>query len=239
MEIRGKQVIGLALLGAGWIVLMALAMIIYNAPLSAKRALRYAADKIWEPGQPFDPRVITGDELFSFVRHHGPQTYFPTSALDPGDKDEFLTRAFASGLEEMQEPKIYNSSTEAIRFIWHRSFHLPVCVRLYKVAEKEWCLCSKMINMTGDDKFFFEENRDVSVSPRFAADCIAILDGVGFWSAAADEGGGIDGAFWVFEAQIQGKYHVLQRHSPESGTPFYKLGIKLLKAGKVDGGPIY
>jgi hypothetical protein len=38
----------------------------------------------------------------------------------------------------------------------------------------------------------------------------------------------LDGAAWVLEGVKQGRYHIVERTSPETGDPIHKLGIMML-----------
>jgi hypothetical protein len=51
--------------------------------------------------------------------------------------------------------------------------------------------------------------------------------------------GGLDGSTWIIEGVKEGKYQVINRWSPESGTFSYEFGERLLKMAQWTIDPLY
>jgi len=68
-------------------------------------------------------------------------TYFPSGALSDSDRgDSDLARWYSGQLKALDEPSLLaearNTSTQSYRFLWLRSFHHPIAVRLDVMADR-------------------------------------------------------------------------------------------------------
>jgi hypothetical protein len=66
---------------------------------------------------------------------------------------------------------------------------------------------------------------------------LAALDSANFWNTPtlpdADENAvELDGAQWIIEGIRNGKYHIVDRWSPEAGDAVREIGITALKLGR-------
>jgi hypothetical protein len=125
---------------------------------------------------------------------------------------------------KMNEPELYNdtSSNENYRFIWIRSFHHPLIIRIEKRKErftlywKEWSGEGGYSwgDIVVDDKKLIDEITWETFLKKLA------LAKFNRMSTVSKDIIGFDGAQWVLEGKTPTTYHVVDRWSP-SGTPFF------------------
>jgi hypothetical protein len=82
-------------------------------------------------------------------------------------------------------------------------------------------------------KLILNSTREISVTE--VRHMIELIDTMGFWRMTSVTGPSYpDGAEWIFEASVRGKYHVVDRQSPQDG-PLRELGLYLvLTLGRLD-----
>ena len=173
--------------------------------------------------------------------------YFLPDTLD--DRAEFAVSHeewYAEHLQVLKEPSLWEQSksqeTQSYRFLWLRSFHRPVAVRLDVNEDGTGFLTTKITNGQGG----YESGRLVTNRTRrleqYETDhALAVLEEWGFWNLPAFEkpeekigADGqritiitLDGAAWVLEGVKAGQYHVVNRTSPKDG-PLRWLGEMML-----------
>ena|ERR1039458_4389217 len=78
--------------------------------------------------------------------------FFPKSSLDPRG-DDFKANWYSTQLRALQEPSLFalatNRKAESYRFLWLRTFHHPVAVRVDLQADGSWMLVTKVANGAG------------------------------------------------------------------------------------------
>lgn len=125
------------------------------------------------------------------------------------------------------------ASERALRFLWLRSFHRPILIRVEKQSGTQF-LTVKMLDgpwRIGVDgvrlsKLTYQRRRALTAGEWKA---LAQLTQDGFWKQAASEPvpGGPDGADWIVEGVERGRYHAVARWNPERG-PFRELCLAML-----------
>jgi hypothetical protein len=151
--------------------------------------------------------------------------YFPKHIFSKrADLSDFQERWYAAQLRAMHEPSLLDlakdKSTLAYRFVWLRTFHHPIAVRLVIRPDGTGQLTST--EMTGAGGYnpgvlAHSQTRDVLNDEviRFQA----LLHAIDYWSMPTDgPGAGFDGAEWILEGVHGGEYHVVTRWSPETGA---------------------
>jgi enterochelin esterase-like enzyme len=125
-------------------------------------------------------------------------------------------------LKIMGEPSISdaNGTREfAYRFLWRRTFHHPISVRIQKSGPSTVLRAVELDGAAGyyPGRVLKEVNKELSQPELEAA--LARLNKTGFWQMPIkdDSRWGLDGATWILEGNQGGKYHVVTRWSPESG----------------------
>jgi hypothetical protein len=148
-------------------------------------------------------------------------------------------------LEGLGEPSLYEGRQDparvAVRFLWLRTYHAPICVRLELTSEPE------LIAKTAKTKSGFERPRDVSMrSLRLAseqAEAVAIRIHAALLVAYPRQLA-CDGAAWLLEHVRSGSYRVAELNSPgkdEVRGPFRAAAWQLIELAGTDfiEGPVY
>jgi hypothetical protein len=162
------------------------------------------------------------------------QTYFPLNALGIDSwADQFKAKWYSQELKVLEEPSLLEQSKtpscESYRFLWLRSFHHPVVIRLDIRADGIGVLTTKVASGTGGFKpGHLVENTSRPLTREQTQAFLGRLERVSFWSLPShvDDQNGTDGSQWVIEGVREGKYHLADRWSPDNG-PVRELGINL------------
>jgi hypothetical protein len=159
--------------------------------------------------------------------------FFPKGTLSDIDRvDKMKARWFRNQLKGLDEPSLLeetkNSSLESYRFLWLRTFHHPVAVRLDIMADGSGTLTIKMASGAGGyEPGNLIENTSHSIERRKIEKFLGQVKSVGFWDLPSYETTlGCDGSEWIIEGVKDGKYHVAERWTPDKG-PVHQLGITL------------
>lgn len=171
------------------------------------------------------------------------QQYFPPGVFDSKpDSDAFTISWYSKNLRALKEPSLWelsqkDANAEVYRFLWLRTNDEPIAVRLI-VTNRGGRLVSKMTSGKGGyDPGHLIFNRESPLSKQVPMFLDAIQE-LNFWdlptsapSVNGPDGStaiGVDGAQWVVEGVKQGKYHVVDRWSPDRPDPVHMLGVELL-----------
>jgi hypothetical protein len=131
--------------------------------------------------------------------------------------------------------------TETYRFLWLRTFHNPVAVRVFQRGG-EYGLAAVILDGAGGYNPGHVSRRVTRALSRDEwQTVIARLDGAQFWHMAtkSDDPPGFDGAQWIVEARRDGRYHVVDRWS-DTDHGLESVGKLFLDlAGLGDVGPVY
>jgi hypothetical protein len=161
------------------------------------------------------------------------ETFFPEKALsDDSWSDRFRAKWYSRQLEALEEPSLLElakNSYESYRFLWLRSFHHPVAVRFDMRADGIGVLTTKVASGAGGFKpGHLVENMSRPLTRAQTQAFLARLKKVGFWSlpSPVNDQTGPDGSEWIIEGVKEGKYHVVDRWSPNEGA-VHELGLYL------------
>jgi hypothetical protein len=120
----------------------------------------------------------------------------------------------------MKEPSLYehraDKAVEQYRFLWLRTFHKPMAVRIQKDGAAITLRVVRLSGAGGYEPGHIEYDQTLTIS---ASEWDAFLKLVGksqFWDMppAEKDADGLDGSQWVLEGQAAGKYHVVDRWTP-------------------------
>lgn len=150
-------------------------------------------------------------------------TYFPKHAF--GDNEDQFANYYGTWLSFFNEPSLLKDALEqpgkeAYRFLWLRTFHHAIVIRMDVAKNGTGNLVTKVASGEAgfgmrNQKILEDTSRQLSrmETQAFLRD----LNGAGFWSIQGGEAAeimGNDGSGWVIEGEKDGHYHVVARWSP-------------------------
>lgn len=164
--------------------------------------------------------------------------YFPPAALG-----SFRIDWYSKHLTALQEPSLYamrtERGTEVYRFLWLRTFHHPVAVRVVCRQDGDMIVCKMCAGAGGYEPGRLILNRSAPFSPQQKTQLKALLESSGFWELSSqDTSFGRDGSQWIVEAVKDGRYHIVDRWTPQSGV-VRDLGLFFIETGNFVEETIY
>ena len=168
----------------------------------------------------------------------GQANYFPAGVF--GDNAKLNTLKiewYSKFLNAMREPSLWEASktqaTQSYRFLWLRSFHHPVSVRLDVGQDGIGILTTKIASGQGGyEPGRVTTNRIQRLGRERTNWLIDRIGELNFWKLPTNPPPdpnevGVDGAQWIFEGVKDGTYHIVDRWSPDKGE-VHSLGIMML-----------
>lgn len=178
--------------------------------------------------------------------------YFPVGSFrgypsSPG----FAETRYAYHLAAMGEPSLWcgaSQDTETYRFLWLRSFHDYVAVRIYRRGgvyglEAVVLRQDEYEHVPGQAPRVTKGQVSKRVTKALSAaqwrHLLAALDEARFWHMRTTTLDliGIDGADWVVEGRRAGQYHAASRHGASALWPVGNLFLELAGLGDIE--PVY
>jgi hypothetical protein len=163
--------------------------------------------------------------------------YFPAGVLgDTADQHRFRADWYSKHLAAMGEPSLLelsrqDATAEVYRFLWLRSFHHPIAVRLLLRKDGTAMLISKETDGKGGyQPGKLTRNTTASLSKEQTELLLDQVQGAALWKLPTrqSEGIGLDGAQWILEMAKGGRYHVIDRWSPSAEDPVHRLGTTMM-----------
>ena len=147
-------------------------------------------------------------------------SYFPDAAFGDGRDKYSIAAWYSKHLRAMGEKSYLTASTpfEDYRFLWLRSFHHPVSVRIWRVDDQSFITLKELDGAGGYEPGKLIVNRTRVIQSGEWQAFERLLEKACFWSLPTRENSmGNDGAEWIVEGLRAGRYHVVDRWSPQSG----------------------
>ena len=155
--------------------------------------------------------------------------------------DSFEVSWFSGQLAALHEPRLnaaMPAKAESYRFLWLRSFHQPVVIRIYSTATGGRVVAAVTNGAGGYAPGALIRRDSVELTPNAWSAFRAAIDTASFWTLPAEDSGrvGADGAEWVFEGRHGPRYAVFVRWSPDTSKSLRlvrRLGLAFLRLGRV------
>lgn len=164
-------------------------------------------------------------------------SYFPR---DPQSQREwpgqFRTDWYTKHLTAMKEAPLSfpdEQVRESYRFLWLRSFHNPVAVRLWKTDTEQFISVRETSGAGGYEPgdLILMTQRKLSQDEWDAF--MRVLEYACYWEQPTEEDdAGLDGARWILEGFREGRYHSVDRWTPQRGS-FYEVCLYMLKLSRL------
>jgi hypothetical protein len=171
---------------------------------------------------------------------HG-QQFFPAGILGKNQKeDEFRNQWYSKQLRALREPSLWETSkrdvmVEEYRFLYLRSFHHPISVRLLLAPNKTATLFSKETNGKSGEPGRLIRNRKTHLTKLQTQAFMDAPTDLRFWDLPTlleekdSNVVNLDGAQWIFEGIKEGRYHIVDRWSPDrTDDPIRIIGTTLM-----------
>ncbi|HEX5832889.1 MAG TPA: hypothetical protein VFY34_03500 [Pyrinomonadaceae bacterium] len=215
-------------------ILIVVALITFSIGIIAAAIwmTRQSPELIWGigPSGPCHPLISQKADTFKI----GEEGYFPKGAFYGDEHTDQLMRSwYAKTLAQMKESSLLDAPTNhesaVYRFTWLRSFHSKIVVRIWtngsvrNLSVKE----SSSENKKQNAQITVDQSRSLTEDEWTAF--ARLLDEACPWTLPSTQGTALamDGAWWVFEANSNGYYHVVARQSPERS--YRDLGLYIVK----------
>jgi hypothetical protein len=169
----------------------------------------------------------------------GKSGFFPKGDFSNGwaGADDFMNDWYGKHLRAMNEKSLLETSAgqEVYRFLWLRTFHHPVFVRVER-RQNEIKLFTKELNGAGGydpGKIMREGSRNLDQTEW--CEFLKLLRQADYWNLPTDAGenNGNDGSQWILEGVRENRYHVVDHWTPTKGE-YREAGLYLLRLAGVE-----
>lgn len=168
----------------------------------------------------------------------GKSEYFPKRIWgDDMSPKHSVAGWYSKHLKAMDEKSLLESvetDKEIYRFLWLRTFHHPIFVRVER-NQKEIKLFTKELDGAGGYKpgKLLKSNEIVLSQDDFCR-FLNLLEEANYWQMPTENDAlGFDGAQWILEAVKENRYHVVDRWTPNK-SEFRNACVYLLKLSGID-----
>jgi hypothetical protein len=194
-------------------------------------------------------RNIEKDDFFYFQKG----IFADPSIVDnEKDGDGYHRNWYSEYLKSMKEPSLIVPEFGqkcVIRFLWLRTFHCPIAVRIEKQGDSILLHATELTGKGGYEPGKIKNIVKKDISKNDYEKISQLLIDTDFWKlptiiSAINQDGTVtvnaDGARWILEVRESEKYHVVDRWSPESGK-YRELCLYMLELSglQVDSDDIY
>jgi hypothetical protein len=169
--------------------------------------------------------------------------YFPNQIFSDNKKvDDLVRNWYSQQLSALEELSLYqpNQKFETYRFTWLQTFHNPMAFSISLLEDGSGILTVKRCNGAGGyEPGVIDLKKEVELSKLQIQELIAKLGEMKFLQKPPNLDSMVfDGAHWVVEANLNGKYKIVRR---QSGTDheIQAWGLQLITLSGVDVGEIY
>ena len=169
------------------------------------------------------------------------ESYFPPKTFGKGRWAESEASIYSFMLKKLEEPALFTKaqkpSTEAYRFLWLRTFHNPIAVRMEVQPDGSSILTIKIADgHAGFPRTVTKliQSTTRSLSRQQTDEFRNKVQTLNFWKAVTHDNGGpaaTDCDGWILEGIEKGTYHVVARaipnRLPATTQTVHTLGLAL------------
>lgn len=154
-------------------------------------------------------------------------------AYFPKDFEQFKSDWYTKQLKALKEPSLVALAAthkgESYRFLWLRTFHHPIAVRIDVNSDGTSQLTEKMTSGAGGyDPGQLVLDKTSTLTKEQTDAFLSTVRNSNLWKMpTTQKPEGLDGAQWVIELTKDGVYHVVDRWSPRGG-PVRRTGMMMV-----------
>lgn len=170
--------------------------------------------------QPIDSPCFPG--LSISVKEAPAESIFGGVNLSPKGSDRYRVEWYSEALKDLGEVTLASSSSddESYRFLWLRSFHDAIAIRVRRLGSDHLVIV-KELERSGPRKLGPKSFTTFSflLSDAEWNQFTLHLEHACFWQMPAPNDTMMcDGAQWIMEGYREGRYHIVDRQSPDEGA---------------------
>lgn len=126
---------------------------------------------------------------------------------------------FLRAMDEQSLLKAQDENVEVYRFLWLRSFHHPVMLRIVRDGYSFKLTSVELNGAGGYDPGTRWSTAKFHIEQEEWCEFMSLLEKASFWSMETyrRDDIGFDGSRWVLEGVRQGRYHIVDRWTPREG----------------------
>ena len=166
-----------------------------------------------------DPRFSCFPGLsVSIPKSTAQKDYFPVFLSENAQAAHFLNDWYSRHLQVMNELPLTAlvNEDESYRFLWLRSFHRPVSVHVGRAGTRYFMVVKRLNGRGGYDPGTSDLYWARSLSENDWDAFMMHLEHSSYWTMQTEYDAGLtDGAQWILEGYRDGRYHVVDRQSPD------------------------
>ena len=147
------------------------------------------------------------------------------NVVDPHYYPSDVSSWASDHLKAMREPSLFRperaDDREEYRFLWLRTFHKPIAVRIWADAASAQMRVVRLSGAGGYDPGTIEADNTIKVCADDWKRFRDFVAKVQFWQMPTKETNeelGFDGSQWILEGRAVDKYHVVDRWTPHGGA---------------------
>jgi hypothetical protein len=185
---------------------------------------------------PREPSCFPGLSI-SIPEHSAPRSFGGIPLSDNEWCNQFRIDWYSKALKAMDEGPLCSRSNEeeSYRFLWLRSFDHPIAIRVQRFGSNRLVVVKELERSRSDEVAGNLKTFSFPLSDEEWNLITLNLDHACFWQMPTSKEIMMnDGAQWIMEGYREGRYHVVDRQSPEDGA-YRDACLYLLRAAHVLG----
>jgi hypothetical protein len=162
------------------------------------------------------------------------QQYFPRGVFDGNQRtDKFVNNWYAGNLKSLKEPSLWELSQQNKKAVVYRFLYIPTFTHAFsiRVVFREDGTAALVYKVQSGKGGYNPGHLSRTLTSRLssveATNLLIRISAVEFWKLPTEDPkapNGMDGSQWIIEGVRSGKYHVVDRWTPEMGK-YRGLGL--------------